>query len=289
MTSGRGPSANPDEPDPELDAAIAAADADAAASLSEAPKLEEHPDYDYAPDVVVVDGAHIDGTGFRFTALHTPGPHLQSPVLRARTTLAVRCTNRLHRRSRDGVVDNDRAAARRGHGRVLRQFAAVARLSRRHVLPDAWPADPAGPRVRPTALLAHRREREAQVLEQLAAGPRTILTMVKVMYTDVGVGPAPTGDPLRFVAPRQAGRRGQGALRYLGSHATVHVLARPQRPARGRLRPEVHPQMPLDSVDDVTRSLNELRRMLAANDLSGVRKLVYFGAARLVARAPRAA
>ncbi|MEO8696690.1 MAG: OmpA family protein [Acidimicrobiales bacterium] len=35
--------------------------------------------------------------------------------------------------------------------------------------------------------------------------------------------------------------------------------------------------MPLDSVDDVTRSLNELRRMLAANDLSGVRKLVYFG------------
>ena len=35
--------------------------------------------------------------------------------------------------------------------------------------------------------------------------------------------------------------------------------------------------MPRDSVDDVTRSLNELRRMLAADDLSGVRKLVYFG------------
>jgi len=38
-----------------------------------------------------------------------------------------------------------------------------------------------------TALLAHRREREAQVLEQLAAGPRTILTLVKVMYIDVRV------------------------------------------------------------------------------------------------------
>lgn len=35
--------------------------------------------------------------------------------------------------------------------------------------------------------------------------------------------------------------------------------------------------MSRDSVDDVTRSLNELRRMLAADDLSGVRKLVYFG------------
>ena len=35
--------------------------------------------------------------------------------------------------------------------------------------------------------------------------------------------------------------------------------------------------MSLESVDDVTRSLNELRFMLAANDLSGVRKLVYFG------------
>jgi outer membrane protein OmpA-like peptidoglycan-associated protein len=35
--------------------------------------------------------------------------------------------------------------------------------------------------------------------------------------------------------------------------------------------------MSLDSVDDVTRSLNELRRMLAADDLSGVRRLVYFG------------
>jgi outer membrane protein OmpA-like peptidoglycan-associated protein len=35
--------------------------------------------------------------------------------------------------------------------------------------------------------------------------------------------------------------------------------------------------MSLESVDDVTRSLNELRRMLAADDLSGVRRLVYFG------------
>jgi len=65
--------ANPDEPDPELDAAIAAAGAEADPSLTEAPKLEEHPDYDYAPDVVVRHGDHIDGGGFRFTALHTPG------------------------------------------------------------------------------------------------------------------------------------------------------------------------------------------------------------------------
>jgi outer membrane protein OmpA-like peptidoglycan-associated protein len=34
---------------------------------------------------------------------------------------------------------------------------------------------------------------------------------------------------------------------------------------------------PLDPVDDVTQSLAELRRMLLANDLSGVRRLVYFG------------
>ena len=35
------------------------------------------------------------------------------------------------------------------------------------------------------ALLQHRIERENQVLEQLGLGPRSVLTMVKVMYAEV--------------------------------------------------------------------------------------------------------
>ncbi|HUP76069.1 MAG TPA: MBL fold metallo-hydrolase [Acidimicrobiales bacterium] len=178
--------ANPDEPDPELDAAIAAADAEAAAKLSEAPKLEEHPDYDYAPDVVLADGQQIDGNGFRFTALHTPG-HISNHMCfalepRTRSDAEIVFTG-------DHVMGWSTTIVPPPDGDMVAYFASLQRLLHHR---DATYYPTHGPPIAHghdyvTALLAHRRERESQVLEQLASGPRTILTMVKVIYADVGV------------------------------------------------------------------------------------------------------
>src|SRR5438477_8814902 len=178
--------ANPDEPDPELDAAIAAAGADADPSLGEAPKLEEHPDYDYTPDVVVGDCEVIEGAGFRFTALHTPG-HISNHLcfaLEPRTSADVATVF-----TGDHVMGWSTTIVPPPDGDMVDYFASLQRLLDRTdatYYPTHGPPIPRGHEY-VNALLAHRREREAQVLEQLAAGPRTILTMVKVMYADVRV------------------------------------------------------------------------------------------------------
>jgi glyoxylase-like metal-dependent hydrolase (beta-lactamase superfamily II) len=179
--------ANPDEPDPELDAAIAAAAAEGRGEeLALPPKLEEHPDYDYAPDVVVADGDVIEGDGFRFTALHTPG-HISNHLCYALAPRAAREREVVF--TGDHVMGWSTTIVPPPDGDMVDYFASLqVLLDRRDAVyhPTHGPPIPHG-HAYVTALMAHRREREAQVLEQLALGPRTILTMVKVMYADVRV------------------------------------------------------------------------------------------------------
>ena len=178
--------ANPDEPDAELDAAIAAAGAEADPSLAEAPKLEEHPDYDYTPDVVIGDGECIEGDGFRFTALHTPG-HISNHLCYALEPRASDDAPTVF--TGDHVMGWSTTIVPPPDGDMVAYFASLQRLldhTDAVYYPTHGPPIPSGHDY-VTALLAHRREREAQVLEQLAGGPRTILTMVKVMYRDVPV------------------------------------------------------------------------------------------------------
>ena len=179
--------ANPDEPDPELDAAIAAAAEEGKTeNLGEPPKLEEHPDYDYAPDIVVRDGDMIEGNGFRFRALHTPG-HISNHLCfslepRSKSDAPTVFTG-------DHVMGWSTTIVPPPDGDMVDYFSSLqCLLDRRDAVyyPTHGPPIPHGHQY-VTALLAHRREREAQVLEQLAMGPRTILTMVKVMYVDVRI------------------------------------------------------------------------------------------------------
>ena len=164
-------------------------------------------------------------------------------------------------------------------GDMVAYFASLQRLLDRRdatYYPTHGPPIPHGHEY--VTALARRtgREREAQVLEQLAMGPRTILTMVKVMYADVGVE-----------LHRPATRSVLSHLFKLVDEGRVHCdtpsprygrrTRSPPMPRSRAAEAQGHSAMSLDSVDDVTRSLNELRRMLAANDLSGVRRLVYFG------------
>jgi glyoxylase-like metal-dependent hydrolase (beta-lactamase superfamily II) len=180
--------ANPDEPDPELDAAIAAAEKEGkgGAELADPPKLEEHPDYDYTPDVVVRDGGVIAGNGFRFTALHTPG-HISNHLCFALEPLSA--SERPIVFTGDHVMGWSTTIVPPPDGDMVDYFASLqCLLDRRDAeyYPTHGPPIPHG-HAYVTALMAHRREREEQVLEQLALGPRTILTMVKVMYADVRV------------------------------------------------------------------------------------------------------
>jgi glyoxylase-like metal-dependent hydrolase (beta-lactamase superfamily II) len=75
-------------------------------------------------------------------------------------------------------------------GDMVAYFASLQRLLDRAdatLYPTHGPPIPQGHSY-VSALLAHRHEREQQVLQQLEMGPRTILTMVKVLYADVHVG-----------------------------------------------------------------------------------------------------
>ena len=84
------------------------------------PSGGEFVEQDFVPDVPLADGQRLDGDGWAFTALHTPGhapDHLcfalegtEHPVLR---------------RSRDGLEHQRGGAAGRQHGR-LHPLAAAA-------------------------------------------------------------------------------------------------------------------------------------------------------------------
>ena len=173
---------NVDEPDPEADAAEREAKLDRQAH--DQPQLEEHPDYDFHPTVALRHGDRIDGDGFGFEALHTPG-HISNHVCfalhgdRSDRTRAVFTGDHVMGWSTTIVPPPD--------GDMAAYFASLRLLLDR----DDGPYYPThgppitAPAAYVQALLQHRIERENQVLEQLGLGPRSVLTMVKVMYAEV--------------------------------------------------------------------------------------------------------
>ena len=70
-------------------------------------------DPSYAPDRVLADGEAMTGPGWTLTARRHARPHLEPPVLRAGGKRRA-----VHRRPRDGLVDQRRRPARRRHGRL---------------------------------------------------------------------------------------------------------------------------------------------------------------------------
>ena len=146
------------------------------------PVVEEGGDWDFVPDVVVRDGDAIDGGEMAVRGGAHAGPYLEPSVL-----CAARCRHPVQRRSCDGLVDQRHRPARRRHGGLhgLARQAAVA--------PDTvyWPTHgPAitEPQRHVRAFIAHRREREAGIVDCLKSGIETIDAMVERLY--VGLNPA---------------------------------------------------------------------------------------------------
>ena len=93
-------------------------------SRTTGPRADAAFDPDYRPDRVLADGERWIGGRLDADRGRDARPHLEPPLLRAR-----RDRRAVHRRSRDGLVDHRRRAARRRHGRLYgkpRQAAARA-------------------------------------------------------------------------------------------------------------------------------------------------------------------
>jgi len=136
-------------------------------------------DRDFVPDVVTVDGDVIEGDGFTFEALHTPG-HISNHLcfaLREEDTLF----------TGDHVMGWSTTVVPAPDGDLNDYLANLRRLLDR---PETTYRPTHGPAITDpatyvTALIEHREMREAQIVAALADGPRTIRSVVADLYADV--------------------------------------------------------------------------------------------------------
>jgi glyoxylase-like metal-dependent hydrolase (beta-lactamase superfamily II) len=142
-------------------------------------EVEEGADRDFAPDIVVRDGDRIEGAGWSFEAVHTPG-HTSNHLC-----FVLAEENALF--SGDHVMgwstsivsppDGDMQAYMRSLEKLLERDEAIY-----------WPTH--GPPItepRPfvQSFVAHRQAREAQITACLNEGRATIPEMVERMYAEV--------------------------------------------------------------------------------------------------------
>lgn len=141
--------------------------------------VEEGGDMAFEPDIVTRHGDRIEGKGWTIEAVHTPG-HTSNHLCFALLEEKALFTGDHVMGWSTSVVsppDGDMAAYMRSLDLLLTRNDAIY-----------WPTHgPAieDPRPFVEAFIAHREEREAQILEQVRAGRTQIGEMVPVMYAAV--------------------------------------------------------------------------------------------------------
>lgn len=144
-----------------------------------APGLEEGADDGFRPDVELADGDVINGSGWTLQAVTTPG-HTSNHVC-----FALEEENALF--SGDHIMGWSTTVITPPDGDMGDYFASLAKVRARN-FDTLWPTHGApvrevGPFV--DAYIAHRRAREAQILEALGAGFTQIPAMVPSLYAAV--------------------------------------------------------------------------------------------------------
>lgn len=142
-------------------------------------EVEEGADRDFVPDIRVRDGDRIEGNGWTLEAAHTPGHtsnHLCYALLEENALF-----------SGDHVMGWSTTVVSPPDGDMRAYMRSLERLRARGE-ETFWPTH--GPPIPEPqnfvgALLAHRHEREDQILTCLSRGASTIPEMVEVMYADV--------------------------------------------------------------------------------------------------------
>ena len=180
--------------------------------------VEEGGDWDFAPDIVLKDGDTVAGHGWRFEAVHTPG-HTSNHLCFALADSGILFSG-------DHVMGWSTSVIAPPDGDMAAYMASLDKLLGRR---DAvyWPTHgPAidDPQRHVRAFIAHRREREAGILDCLGAGIGRIDAMVDRLY--VGLAPG-----LR----RAAGRSVQAHLVDLCARGVVAADGPPTVEATYRL------------------------------------------------------
>ncbi len=186
---------------------------------------EEGGDWDFVPDIVVADGDWIAGKGWRFEAVHTPG-HTSNHLCFALPDAGVLFSG-------DHVMGWSTSVIAPPDGDMAAYMASLDKLlARRDTV--YWPTH--GPAITEPerhvrAFIAHRREREAGILDCLRAGVESVDAMVERLY--VGLSPA---------LHRAAGRSVLAHLIDLIGRDIVAADGPPTVAARYRLRHGARPR-----------------------------------------------
>lgn len=143
-------------------------------------EIEESTDYDFAPDIVAVDGdVVVGGGGLTMTAVHTPGHTSNHTCWSLAEERALFTGDHVMGWSTTVVSppDGDMAAYIESLRRVAERDDAV-------LWPTHGPPREDGRRY-VTALIEHREARERAVLDAVRAGRSTIPEIVALLYADV--------------------------------------------------------------------------------------------------------
>jgi glyoxylase-like metal-dependent hydrolase (beta-lactamase superfamily II) len=144
--------------------------------------VEEGGDWDFTPDIVVRDREWIEGPNWRFEAVHTPG-HTSNHLCFALPDSGILFSG-------DHVMGWSTSVIAPPDGDMAAYMASLDKLLDRH---DTvyWPTH--GPAITEPArhvraFIAHRREREAGIIDCLKSGLETPAAIVERLY--IGLNPA---------------------------------------------------------------------------------------------------
>ncbi len=143
------------------------------------PQLDDGGDKDFTPDFALKDGQEIAGSGWTLEAVHTPG-HISNHLCFCLAEEKALFTG-------DHVMGWSTSVIAPPWGHMGDYFTALEKLLERD--DDIyWPAHGGQvkrPKTLTRALIAHRRMREAAIVERLKAGDRSIADMVAQLYRDI--------------------------------------------------------------------------------------------------------
>jgi glyoxylase-like metal-dependent hydrolase (beta-lactamase superfamily II) len=141
--------------------------------------MEEGGDRDFVPDVRVKDGDIIEGNGFTFECVYTPG-HTSNHMCFALKEEAALFTG-------DHIMGWSTTVVTPPDGDMAQYMASVRKLIARDdkILYPTHGAPITDPKPFLAAYLEHRLEREAQIIACIRDGLATIPDMVARMYADV--------------------------------------------------------------------------------------------------------
>jgi glyoxylase-like metal-dependent hydrolase (beta-lactamase superfamily II) len=152
---------------------------------------EEGGDHAFVPDVAMREGDAVEGPGWRLSAVHTPGHTSNHLCFALAEEHALFSGDHVMGWSTSVIAppDGDMAAYMRSLAKLMARDDAVY-----------WPTHgPSIPEPKPfvQAFIAHRQERAAAILQQLAQGESTIPGIVEQVY--LGLDPRLKGAAARSV------------------------------------------------------------------------------------------